>query len=282
MNCPSCNRPNAEDLNYCDYCGTPLTAPAAGKRKTEFEPVPGPGPVRKRVTEFEPASEPAAPAHPAGHAAGRVADPFDPFGAPPAAARPAAQAPRPAPPVSVPAAAPSSAPSSTPASAQAPSRRKATEYIPGSRDPFAEPSSTPATTPAATGSAPAGQAQAAVGRRIVGWVITFDEHPDGLSFLLREGRNVVGREPESDIAVGWDHTVSGTHAYLIWRLGRARIADANTQNGTFLNEEDVLGQIEVHDGDVLRVGRTRFLIRLLDQAKVSALWDAKAPAPRRD
>lgn len=281
MNCPSCNRPNAEDLNYCDYCGTPLTAPAAGKRKTEFEPVPGPGPVRKRVTEFEPAPEPAAPAQPSGPGAARIADPFDPFGAPPAvgappafgappaAARPAV--PRPAPPVSSPAGAP----------APTPSRRKATEYIPGSRDPFAEPSSTPTPAPAATGQAQAGQ-QTAVGRRIVGWVITFDEHPDGLSFLLREGRNVVGREPESDIPVSWDHTVSGTHAYLIWRLGRARVADANTQNGTFLNEEDVLGQIEVHDGDVLRIGRTRFLIRLLDQAKVSALWDPKAAAPRRD
>ena len=276
MNCPSCNRPNAEDLNYCDYCGTPLSAPSPGKRKTEFEPVPAAGPVRKRVTEFEPAAEPAVPQQPAG-AGPRVADPFDPFGMPATSAnRPAAAPARPAPGPAV---------AANAASAADPPRRKATEYIPSSRDPFAEPAAG-ASPPAATaGSAPAqpqAQGQAGVGRRIVGWVITFDEHPDGLSFLLREGRNVVGREPESDVAVSWDHTVSGTHAYLIWRLGRARVADANTQNGTFLNEEDVLGQIEVHDGDVLRVGRTRLLIRLLDQAKVGALWDAKPATGRRD
>ena len=97
MNCPSCNRPNAEDLNYCDYCGTPLSAPSPGKRKTEFEPVPAAGPVRKRVTEFEPAAEPAVPQQPAG-AGPRVADPFDPFGVPAASAnRPAAAPARPAP-----------------------------------------------------------------------------------------------------------------------------------------------------------------------------------------
>lgn len=263
MNCPSCNRPNAEDVSYCDYCGTPLTAPATGKRKTEFEPVPAAGPVRKRVTEFEPSAEP-----PANPAARRIADPFDPFGAPASAPPTTPRQAAPAPPV-------------TPTPPAASPRKKATEYIPGNRDPFAAPPAGPS-PPAAAAAHNASQNQAAIGRRIVGWVITFDEHPDGLSFLLREGRNVVGRDTESDIAVGWDHTVSGTHAFLIWRLGRARVADANTQNGTFLNEEDVLGQIEVHDGDVLRVGRTRLLIRLLDQAKVSALWDPKAPAGGKD
>lgn len=264
MNCPSCNRQNAEDLSYCDYCGTPLAVQAAAKRKTEFEPVPAQGPVRKRVTEFEPAVEPTAPAP-----SRRAHDPFDPFGASAAGAVPS-------PPVATTfAAAP---PAESPASASA--RKKATEYIPGGHDPFAAPTSVAPL--AAVGQAAAASPAAAVGRRMIGWIITFDDHPDGISFVLREGRNVVGRDRESDVAVSWDHTVSGTHAYLIWRLGRARVADANTQNGTFLNEEDVLGQIEVKDGDVLRVGRTRFLIRLIDQDKAAALWNAKASPSRRE
>lgn len=264
MNCPSCNRPNAEGLLYCDYCGTPLSAPSPGKRKTEVEAVPAPGPVRKRVTEFEAPAEPA----PAPSAGGRrVHDPFDPFGVPSASA-PAARA-----------AAPSALPEPPSGPAPAPAaRKKVTEYVAAGADAFAPPSPAPAPAAATGGAAPA----AASGRRIIGWVITFDGHSDGLSFTLREGRNVLGRDPESDIVVGWDGTVSGTHAFLIWRLGRARIADANTQNGTFLNEEDVLGQIEVHDGDVLRIGRTRFLIRLLDQDKLGALWDLKTKPAGRD
>ena len=268
MNCPSCNRQNAEDLSYCDYCGTPLAVQAAAKRKTEFEPVPAQGPLRKRVTEFEPAVEPAAPAP-----SRRAHDPFDPFGASSAGAvaAPMVAATRAAVP-----------PAESPASAS--TRKKATEYIPGGHDPFAAPTS--GTNSATVGQSAAGPAAggpaAAVGRRMIGWMITFDDHPDGVSFVLREGRNVVGRDRESDVAVSWDHTVSGTHAYLIWRLGRARVADANTQNGTFLNEEDVLGQIEVKDGDVLRVGRTRFLIRLIDQDKAAALWNVKSTPGRRE
>ena len=264
MNCPSCNRQNAEDLSYCDYCGTPLAVQAAAKRKTEIEPVPAQGPVRKRVTEFEPAVEPVAPAP-----SRRAHDPFDPFGASAAGA------------VSSPPVATTSAvvpPAESPGSASA--RKKATEYIPGGHDPFAAPTSVAPS--AVVGQAAAAGSAATVGRRVIGWIITFDDHPDGLSFVLREGRNVVGRDRESDVAVSWDHTVSGTHAYLIWRLGRARVADANTQNGTFLNEEDVLGQLEVKDGDVLRVGRTRFLIRLIDQDKAATLWNVKSTPSRRE
>lgn len=272
MNCPSCNRQNAEDLSYCDYCGTPLVAPAGGKRKTEFEPVAAQGPLRKRVTEFEPAAEPAAPAP-----SRRAHDPFDPFGASPAA------------PAHQPAHSPAHTPAHQPPQSSAPpesSRKKATEYFAGGADPFAAstaPAASGLAAPAAGPGPGAGPGPAATaGRRIIGWIITFDDHPDGSSFVLREGRNVVGRDRESDVPVSWDHTVSGTHAYLIWRLGRARVADANTQNGTFLNEEDVLGQIEVKDGDVLRVGRTRFLVRLIDQDKAAALWNIKSTPSRRE
>lgn len=263
MNCPSCNRQNTEDLSYCDYCGTPLVAQAAAKRKTEFEPVPAHGPLRKRVTEFEAAVESAAPTP-----SRRAQDPFDPFGSSSAgavAAPPAAAAIAAVPPAEL--------------HAGASGRKKATEYFPGGNDPFAAPTSG---TPSATAAQAAAGPAAAAGPRIIGWIITFDDHPDGISFVLREGRNVVGRDRESDVAVSWDHAVSGTHAYLIWRLGRARVADANTQNGTFLNEEDVLGQIEVKDGDVLRVGRTRFLIRLIDQDKAAALWSVNATPSRRE
>ena len=58
MICPGCNRNNAEGLDFCDYCGTPLGAAAAGKRKTEMEVgggggAPAHGGAPKRRTEFE-------------------------------------------------------------------------------------------------------------------------------------------------------------------------------------------------------------------------------------
>lgn len=243
MNCSSCNRQNADDLSYCDYCGTPLKPAAQEKRRTEFE---APARPAKRVTEFESPS-PTAPAAPA--AASRIHDPFDPFstGNPPPA--------KPNPPVLA----------KTPVAS-----KQNTVYVPADQATRTAPA-TPETT---TSPAP--------GRRIIGWAVTFDQHPDGLSFVLLEGRNIVGRDAQSDVRVDFDPTVSGTHAFLIWRLGRARVADANTQNGTFLNEEDVLGQIEVKDGDVIRVGRTRFLVRLIDQEKAGAVWKTSTSTHRSE
>ncbi len=249
MNCPSCNRSNADDLAYCDYCGTPLVSASPGKRQTAIEADPSIGPYRKRVTEFEAQPERQEPML----SARRANDPFDPFAAS-------------APPKPKPAEARSASPVST-------ASKAATQYM--------SPSSpaVPQSAQEGTGNA-VGVPTAHTGRRIIGWAVTFDEHPDGLSFVLREGRNVVGRDKESDLLLEWDQTVSGTHAFVIWRMGRARVADANTQNGTFLNEEDVLGQIEVKDGDVLRVGRTRLLIRLIEQEKANAIWNAQGSTSR--
>jgi len=205
---------------------------------------PSPSP-HKRKTEAEAAPPPSAKrkteieSPEPGEAGG-----FDPFAQPKGGFTPAAR--------------PGGA--GSPGAAAAPKKLK-TQFDAG--DPFATPA------PARPG---APEAPSAQGRRIVGWLVTFDGDPDGTSFIVREGRNGIGRDATNEIPLADDGMVSGTHAYLIWRAGRARIADHNSQNGTFLNEQDVLEQVEVKDGDVIRVGRTRFLVRLLDADKVASLW----------
>jgi hypothetical protein len=226
MICPntSCNRPNAEGLEHCDYCGTPLHTPAAGKRKTEAEMAP-PARAAKRVTEYE------------GPDLNAVQDPFAPFpaaGAAPAAARP--------------------------------SGKRVTQYDggPSGRDPFA---------PAApVAREPATAANRYAGRRIVGWLITFDGNPDGTSHVLHEGRNLIGRDAERCDIVIDDELVSSLHALIVLRGGKQSITDQQSQNGTFLNEEDVLAPTDLNDGDVVRLGRTRLLCRLVDREKIAAIW----------
>ena len=66
--------------------------------------------------------------------------------------------------------------------------------------------------------------------------------------------------------------VSSTHAVLLWRNGRTIVDDEKSQNGTFLNEADVMEKTDLKDGDVLRVGRTQMICRLLDQDKIASLW----------
>lgn len=68
---------------------------------------------------------------------------------------------------------------------------------------------------------------------------------------------VIGRSDESDVAVTWDDRVSRTHAQLT-RVGiRWYVEDDGlSRNGTFVNEERILGRRPLRDGDVLRVGHT--------------------------
>jgi hypothetical protein len=237
MNCPACKRPNAEGLDFCDYCGTPLASSPIGKRKTEMEGAPA-APV-KHATQME---SPAA-------------DPFDPFA--PRGPAPAAAAAK-APPLG--------------AAPPPPTGGKRKTEFDGSargRDPFAPPTPGPAAGAHAAGR----RDDRYAGRRVMGFLVTFDRAPDGAFFVLREGRNLLGRDEESDIAITDDETVSSTHAVMICRGGRVIIDDEKSQNGTKLNGDEVMSKTDVADGDVISLGlRTRLLCRLLDPAKLAAIW----------
>jgi hypothetical protein len=133
-----------------------------------------------------------------------------------------------------------------------------------SKDPFA---------PAAGGSAQAPRRDDAryAGRRITGFLITFDRSPDGRFFVLREGRNMIGRGADCDVVVDDDENVSSEHAIILCRNGRTVIDDEKSMNGTFLNGDDVMEKIDVKDGDVVRLGKTtNLLCRLLDMSKLPA------------
>ncbi|MBL9013035.1 MAG: FHA domain-containing protein [Myxococcales bacterium] len=231
MNCPSCKRPNAEGIDFCDYCGTPLASAPAGKRKTEMEG----GPAPKHKTEI-------------------AADPLDPF-----APRHGASPPKP-PPVS-----PAHVQGGAAGGGDKPKYK--TVFDGGASapkdpsDPFAPVD--PAKKKAADKNA---------GKRIVGFLVSFDRSAEGNYWVIREGRNTIGRDEECDIVIEGDEMVSSTHAVLLWRNGRTIVDDEKSQNGTFLNEADVMEKTDVKDGDVIRLGRTNLMCRLLDQAKVSALW----------
>ena len=237
MLCGECGRDNAAGLDYCDYCGTALTSTGPSlKRKTEMD---GGGGSNKRKTEMDGGSSPARGTFEAAMS-GDIEDPFGPVGDRVAPRSQAAAKPAPAP--------------------SAPSPKRVTQFDSG--DPFAPK--------------PGPEVDARyAGRRIVGFLITFDRAPDGNCFFIREGRNLVGREVERcDIVIEDDDLVSSQHAILVYRNGRLRVADDKSQNGTFLNDDDVLQPEEVADADVLRVGSTRMICRLIDAEQIARLWPA--------
>lgn len=110
--------------------------------------------------------------------------------------------------------------------------------------------------------APAPQTRA----RLVGWLVTFSHDTAGEDFRVSEGRNVIGSSPDDcDILVSEDATASSKHSVLMFRDGRFVIRDNDSQNGTYLNGQDIFGKesVVVGEGDIIRIGKTEFVLKVL-------------------
>jgi len=72
---------------------------------------------------------------------------------------------------------------------------------------------------------------------------------------IREGTNTVGRRGDNDVVIP-DPAVSGRHATITLEGGYARVSDAGSTNGTFLNEQRLIAGAEqdLPAGAILRFG----------------------------
>jgi hypothetical protein len=97
-------------------------------------------------------------------------------------------------------------------------------------------------------------------RYVVGWLVGLNESLRGESFAIRVGRNVLGRDRSADINIR-DHLASAHHADLIFRPEERRyiIVDANSTNGTFVNEIEIQPRRDLGPNDIVRIGTHRFL-----------------------
>jgi pSer/pThr/pTyr-binding forkhead associated (FHA) protein len=67
----------------------------------------------------------------------------------------------------------------------------------------------------------------------------------------------LGRDPATDIALGWDQEVSRVHAELEYVAGQWVIVDEGlSRNGTYVNGYITRGRRRLRDGDCVRVGRS--------------------------
>ena len=72
----------------------------------------------------------------------------------------------------------------------------------------------------------------------------------------------LGRDAEADIRLDWDPHISGLHAELRRTGGRWLVVDDGlSRNGTFVNDERVVGRRRLRDGDQLRLGHVALIFR---------------------
>ncbi len=229
VRCPA-GHPIDPAWKSCPYCDRLQTGDVASQpQRTRLDADPE-GTARLRRTRLE--GEPAAPepASPAPPAGPRPTRLEEPAG-PPAARRTVLQ-------------------ESSPAPAAAPG---APEPAPGASGP----------------AAPAASASALPVRRLLAVLAAPDCGPGGTVFPVRGGKNVIGTDRASDIALSGDSEVSGEHAVILHRNGAFHLADRLSTNGTWLNGREVPanGTVPLRDRDRLRCGRTELVFLVIEPAE---------------
>ena len=91
-------------------------------------------------------------------------------------------------------------------------------------------------------------------RKLVGWLVTFNNDQYGQDYKLYSGKNKIGSAPGCDIII-YDPSVSGEHTTIFYRENEFLIKDNFSTNGTIVNGKSVTDG-KIKEGDMLRLGNT--------------------------
>lgn len=104
------------------------------------------------------------------------------------------------------------------------------------------------------------------GRKLVGFLVTYNRTPMGKAFNIYEGRNYIGRDASCDISIPDDNQMSGKHLLIRYLSGNNKFSfkDEMSSNGTYINKE-LLDEGELQNYDIIRVGSTLFIFIAIPQ-----------------
>jgi pSer/pThr/pTyr-binding forkhead associated (FHA) protein len=104
--------------------------------------------------------------------------------------------------------------------------------------------------------------------------------PDGRDVLALDRLRIsVGRATTNDVAVPSDPELSRLHCVLEAIGDEWCVRDLNSSNGTFVNGERLWHDQPLHNGDEIRVGRTRIVYRAGEGAIDVTATRTAAPPP---
>lgn len=98
-------------------------------------------------------------------------------------------------------------------------------------------------------------------RRLVGWLVSYQLDPYGISYSIYEGRNKIGRDVKNDITIS-DNTVSDIHVILLFRNDKYFLIDQGSSNGTYINGQEIDFQpVELKDNDKVTLGKNKAVFK---------------------
>ncbi|HYO70835.1 MAG TPA: FHA domain-containing protein [Archangium sp.] len=90
----------------------------------------------------------------------------------------------------------------------------------------------------------------------------------GLRYEI-QAEAIIGRSPSCEIPLPEDDHVSRRHARFFVQEGQLLLADLGSRNGTSVNGERVSGEVLLHPGDRVQVGKTTVLVEPLGAASLA-------------
>jgi Inner membrane component of T3SS, cytoplasmic domain len=108
--------------------------------------------------------------------------------------------------------------------------------------------------------------------RTAGYVLEIVEGPEaGRSIELGGAPVEIGREEGVDVVLGADELVSRHHVRLTPDVGGVVVEDLGSQNGTFVNGDEIVGPARLQPGGQLQVGVTVLELSAADGSSGTAL-----------
>jgi pSer/pThr/pTyr-binding forkhead associated (FHA) protein len=100
----------------------------------------------------------------------------------------------------------------------------------------------------------------------------------GKSIPVTKSQFLVGRDQQCHLRPA-SQAVSKRHCALAIRDGKVFVRDLKSTNGTFVNDKQIEGEVELHNNDRLTIGPLNFTVRIEGAPTASVPVDVPTPPP---
>ena len=81
----------------------------------------------------------------------------------------------------------------------------------------------------------------------------------GKALPINAAQFIIGRDPQCNLRPA-SAMISKRHCAVLVKGGQVLLRDFDSTNGTFVNDEQIKGEVSLKDGDVLRLGPLSFKV----------------------